>query len=141
MKVAAVSNNGTSISAHFGKARYFVVLTIEAGKIANREVIDREAVVETPIQSGTNGRALNVINQHSHEHEHDSKNHTGNGKHHNIEPIAGCEAVLSRGMGMGMLQRLEQANIRAILTDVMSIDEAVEAYLGGKLANHPDLVH
>ncbi|NWJ46377.1 MAG: hypothetical protein HXX08_10910 [Chloroflexi bacterium] len=138
MKIAAVSNNGNSISAHFGKARYFVVLTLEEGKIIKREVIDRETIDETPslsATSGNSGRVLNVINRQ------ENKSPTGEVKRHNIESIAGCEVVLSRGMGSGMLQRLEQANIRAILTDVMSIDEAVEAYLEGKLSHHPDLVH
>ena len=36
-KVAAVTDDGETISQHFGRALYYEVLTIENGKIAKRE--------------------------------------------------------------------------------------------------------
>jgi predicted Fe-Mo cluster-binding NifX family protein len=148
VKIAAVSNNGKSISAHFGKARYFVVVEVEDGKIVGREVIDRESIPETPglPQIQSSGRSLNVINTVSGHDHHDEKHHDGKHeggvmKRHNLEPITGCKVVLSRGMGNGMLQRLNNNNMEAILTNIVSIDEAVNMYLEGNLQNHPELVH
>ena len=37
MKIAAISEDGFTISQHFGRAPYFVVLTIEEGKIVDKE--------------------------------------------------------------------------------------------------------
>jgi len=58
-----------------------------------------------------------------------------------IAVIADCDVVLSRGMGRGMYQNLQQAGIFPILTTVPNIDEAVAAYLQGRLENHPELIH
>ena len=37
MKIAAVSDDGITISQHFGRAPYYVVITVEDGNIAARE--------------------------------------------------------------------------------------------------------
>ena len=36
MKIAAVTDDGKTISAHFGRARYYVVVTVEDGKVTER---------------------------------------------------------------------------------------------------------
>ena len=41
MKIAAVSEDGVTISQHFGRAPFYVVLTIEDGKIVARETRDK----------------------------------------------------------------------------------------------------
>ncbi|MGA8903982.1 MAG: hypothetical protein WB661_03120 [Candidatus Bathyarchaeia archaeon] len=41
MKVALVSDNGKNVSQHFGRARYYVVVTVENGHEVNREVRDK----------------------------------------------------------------------------------------------------
>jgi predicted Fe-Mo cluster-binding NifX family protein len=55
--------------------------------------------------------------------------------------IADCDVVLARGMGNGMYQRLQAANIRPILTTIGIIETAVIAYAEGRLKEHPELVH
>lgn len=126
MKIAVVTNDGTTISAHFGKARYFAVLTIEDGKIVGQELLDR-----TEPASMVPGDAP------------DTGSSGGVGQHHSqaIAPIAGCAVVLSGGMGGGMHLALQRARIRPFLTDVADIHEAVMAYIEGRLKNRPDLVH
>lgn len=37
IKIAAVSDDGQTISQHFGRAKYYTVLTIENGQIIARE--------------------------------------------------------------------------------------------------------
>ena len=38
MKIAVVSDDGVSISRHFGRAPYYVVLTVEGGEIRGKEI-------------------------------------------------------------------------------------------------------
>lgn len=112
MKIAAVSNDGTTISAHFGKARYYVVITVEDGVVVNREQRDRSAPAQN-VQNTTPGPLT----------------------HHDrvLAPIADCQVALAQGMGGGMYQQLRQAGVRPILTDVVDIDEAVSAFIAGQL--------
>ncbi len=37
MKIAAITEDGTNISQHFGRAPLYVVVTVKDGKIVNRE--------------------------------------------------------------------------------------------------------
>lgn len=117
MKIAAATNDGQTISAHFGRARAFRVATVEEGQIVVWEQRDRE-------QDAENDAAANLDH-------HDQA----------LAALSDCDVVLSRGMGAGMHMRLQRARIRPILTDVVDIHEAVTAFLEGRLKNRPELVH
>lgn len=41
MKIAAITEDGKTISNHFGRAPYFLVATIEEGEIVQRELRDK----------------------------------------------------------------------------------------------------
>jgi len=56
-------------------------------------------------------------------------------------PLAGVAALVARGMGMGAQQYLAASGIRPILTDLHTIDEAVQHYLAGTLVNNPQRLH
>ena len=58
-----------------------------------------------------------------------------------IDSIADCEALLVRGMGRGAYMALEEANIRPIVTDIETIEEAVLAYVRGDIVDHTDKLH
>jgi predicted Fe-Mo cluster-binding NifX family protein len=55
--------------------------------------------------------------------------------------IKDCEVLLCRGMGAGAYESMKQAGIRPIVTDIKSIDEAVQAYLAGQLVDHVERLH
>jgi len=55
--------------------------------------------------------------------------------------IVDCEALLCRGMGYGAYQSMEQANIKPVVTDVETIDEAVMTYVQGNLIDHTEWLH
>lgn len=134
MKIAAVSEDGMTISQHFGRAPLYVVVTVADGKIVSRETRDKM------------GHA-----QFGGEHEPDG--HAADPRGHGFDPaaqnrharmaaaIADCEVLLARGMGSGAYESLKQANIRPIITDVAEIDEAVQAYLRGNLEDHVEKLH
>jgi len=58
-----------------------------------------------------------------------------------MDPISDCQVLLARGMGTGAYNALTARGIRPILTDISTIEEAVQAYIGGQLADHPEWLH
>lgn len=135
MKIAAVSDDGMTISQHFGRAALYVVMTVEDGKIVSKEV--REKM----------GHAHFVHEPHSeHDRQQDARGHgfdpAAQSRHARmIAAIADCQVLLAGGMGAGAYESLKQANIRAILTDMKDIEQAVQAYLAGTLEDHIEKLH
>lgn len=132
MKIAAVTDDGKTISMHFGRAEYYLVCTIEDGQIAEREL--REKMGHRHFAG------------HGHEEKHDPRGHgfgKGAADRHTgmIASITDCEALLVRGMGRGAYIALEEANIRPIVTDIELIEEAVQAYVDGDIVDHTDKLH
>ena len=41
MKIAAISEDGINISQHFGRAPLYVIVTVEEGKVENKETRDK----------------------------------------------------------------------------------------------------
>ena len=57
------------------------------------------------------------------------------------ETISDCQVLLAGGMGWGAYESMKSYNIKPVVTDVESIDEAVQLYLNGKLANLMERLH
>jgi len=134
MKIAAVSEDGVTISQHFGRAPFYVVVTVEDGKIVAREKRDK--------------MGHNQFSGETHEESHgeDPRGHgfdpAAQNRHARmVASIADCEVLLARGMGAGAYESMKQANIRPVVTDVANIDEAVQAYLTGSLKDHVEKLH
>ena len=135
MKIAAVSEDGVSISQHFGRAPLYVIVTVEDGQVVSREQRDKM------------GHAQFVSEPHAEEDRRaDPRGHgydqAAQSRHARMAAaIADCDMLLVRGMGAGAYQSMEQAGIRPIVTDIPIIDEAVQAYLEGRLINHREKLH
>jgi len=134
MKIAGVSEDGVTISQHFGRAPFYVFVTVENGKILSREKRDK--------------MGHNQFGGETHEEAHgaDPRGHgfdpaTQNRHARMVIVIADCEVLLARGMGAGAYESMEQANIRPVVTDVVNIDEAVQVYLSGNLKDHVEKLH
>jgi predicted Fe-Mo cluster-binding NifX family protein len=135
MKIAAVTEDGVTISRHFGRAPLYVVVTVEDGQIVARETRPKPA-------HGQGGGGQNSVAMHDHEspgHGFDAAAQSTHGLM--AAPIADCAVLLARGMGAGAYSSLQQANIRPLVTDVADIDEAVQAYLAGNLTDHIEKLH
>jgi predicted Fe-Mo cluster-binding NifX family protein len=135
MRIAAVSEDGVTISQHFGRAPIYVVITVENGKIISHETRDKL------------GHAQFSGEKHEeHHHAADPRGHgfdpTAQNRHGQmVANISDCEVLLARGMGRGAYESIKQANIRPIVTDIAGIDEAVQAYLEGSLVDHSERLH
>lgn len=141
MKIAIVTDDGQTISAHFGKAAFYAVVTVEDGKVTGREQRAKPA------------------HQHGHQHDHGRQSDQGEMIHlHDeggaggsagvdathgqmVDPIRDCQVLLARGMGTPAYQNARSAGLQPIITEVREIDEAVRQYLAGTLTDHPERLH
>jgi predicted Fe-Mo cluster-binding NifX family protein len=138
MKIAAVTDDGNKISAHFGRATKYAVYTVEDGQIVAQELRDK---------LGHRDFASEEQHEHSHDHDHNHENGHGHGKHsaekhqRMFAAILDCDVLLARGMGQGAYKGLEQANIRPILTDIADVETAVTAVIENKIVDHTERLH
>lgn len=136
MKIAAVTDDNETISQHFGRATKYSVMTVDGGKIIEREVRDKANHRDFQGE-GMGGQ---------HQHRDDSRGH-GFG-HHSAEKhsamfanIQDCQVLLARGMGQGAYNGLQQMGIQTIITDIPEIEKAVEAVIDGSIENHQERLH
>lgn len=132
MKIAAITDDGKTISLHFGRAQQYLVVTVENGQIVNRET--RDKISHTHFQAEEHG--------HAGADEPHGFGPAADNKHGRMaESIADCEALLCRGMGMGAYESMKSRNIRPVVTDIANIEEAVLAYANGQIVDHVEKLH
>jgi predicted Fe-Mo cluster-binding NifX family protein len=130
MKIAVVTDDHRTVSAHFGRALFYDVFTIENGKVVKKEAFEKPS-----------------HNQFANEpHDEPGFSHGQGplaGRRHirMLEPIKDCQILLARGMGQGAHDNLSQAGIRVIMTDIAEIENAIQAFITGQLEDHPDRLH
>ncbi len=132
MKVAVITDDSKTISQHFGRAPYYMVLTIEDGKIVDRQLRNKL------------GHA-HFANQ-PHEAEQPGQPHGMGPAEHNrhlqmAEAIDDCEALLCGGMGQGAYQSMVARGIKPVVTTLANIDEAALAYARGEIVDHTERLH
>lgn len=131
LKIAAITEDGTTISQHFGRALYYLVLTVENGQIIAREL--REKLGHSQFANEVH---LEIPGQ---PHGMDPASHN---KHlWMAQVISDCQALLCRGMGRGAYESMVEAGIRPVVTEIAWIDDAVNAYLDGNIVDRVELLH
>ncbi|MFC2000937.1 NifB/NifX family molybdenum-iron cluster-binding protein [Chloroflexota bacterium] len=135
MKIAAITEDGTAISQHFDRAPLYLVVTVEDGKIVNKE---------TRAKAGHHTFAAHHTELAPGErHGYD----TGAQTRHTsmMENIADCQVLIAGGMGWGAYESLKSRGIETIVTDVENVEEAVRLYMRlyieGKLPNLMERLH
>lgn len=118
MKIAVPTDDGKTITEHFGRARSFVIFEAKDGEIISKETVDSN----TPHVGGKHG-------------------HTEDAWF--ISALEGCQAIIAAGMGRKAIAYFEQAAIKPVFTDVTDAEEAVKAYSQGTLKEcaQPDCGH
>ena len=132
MKIAAVSEDGFNISQHFGRAPYYVVLTVENGVIISKE--------QRP-KTGHHTFAAHEPHKMAPGERHGCDAGSQSRHASMAETIADCQILLAGGMGWGAYESLKGYNIEPIVTDVENIYKAVELHLKGKLPNLMERLH
>jgi predicted Fe-Mo cluster-binding NifX family protein len=131
IKIACITDDGRTISPHFGRALYYTVLTVDDGKVVARELRDKLGHQHFSAQEPQEAPGER--------HGTDAASHD---KHVGMaQAIQDCEVLLCRGMGYGAYQSMQQVGIRPVVTDEDEIDAAVQAYIEGRLEDHPEKLH
>jgi predicted Fe-Mo cluster-binding NifX family protein len=55
--------------------------------------------------------------------------------------IVDCRVLVCLGMGMGVYESMKARGIRPVVTDIVSIEEAVTTCLDDRLVKHADYFH
>ena len=133
VKIAAVTDDGLTISQHFGRAPKYLVVAIEGDRVVSRALRDKLGHAqfggpnEPSQQADPRGHGFDPAAQ---------RRHAGM-----AAAIADCQVLLTRGMGAGAYESMREAGITPIVTTVADIDAAVAAYVAGTLVDHPEALH
>lgn len=118
-KIAIATEDGATVSAHFGRAPYYEIVTLEDGKIIARERREKA--------------------HHQAGHQHHEGGHAIHGDM--ISAAQGCVAVIAGGMGNGAYRSLTSAGLAPIITTERDIEQIALAYAAGALVNHTERLH
>ncbi|MEA3450823.1 MAG: NifB/NifX family molybdenum-iron cluster-binding protein [Bacteroidota bacterium] len=126
MKIAVITNDGQTISQHFGRASHYKIFIVENNEITEQETRERK--------TGHNAQGQS----HNHE-QHDNSQGHGIGqddKHDQMaREIGDCQILIAGGMGIGAYKRFFENGISVMMTDKSDISDAVKLYSEGKLEN------
>ena len=149
LKIAVVTDDGISVSRHFGSAPLYEVFTIENGKVAKREQLlksghhapgmqhqHQQAYDNLNLAQNSSDNGHGMVGHHVHGEGHGGHNHGSM-----IENIMDCHFMVSRGMGWGIYNHLQNAGINPIITDISGIEDAVNAVIDGTIVNHSEKLH
>jgi len=115
MKIAFATEDGKTVSAHFGKAPYYVVVEVSEGKVLEQEM-----------------RAKAYHGNHQ-EYGH---NHADM-----FTCIADCQVLVVGGMGTPAHESALAHGLKVVPTDPRDISAVIQAYLDGTLQENPRLIH
>jgi predicted Fe-Mo cluster-binding NifX family protein len=109
MNIAVSTTDGKTICGHLGKCRSFIIFETDGKEIKDRRTISAGGLCpgHGP-EAGAQG--------------------------HNVSPFDGCQAVITQGMGQGMLNSLAAAGIQPVMTNLTDPDAAVMDFLSGRLS-------
>jgi predicted Fe-Mo cluster-binding NifX family protein len=126
LKIAVISDDGVQISQHFGRAPYYVVLTVEEGKIIDSETRPKAGHHSFAAQAHP---TLAPGERHGYDASSQAKHQTM------AEAIADCQVLIAGGMGWGAFESMQAHGIEPVVTDVRDIREAALRYAQGNLPN------
>ena len=131
MKIAVITDDEHTISQHFGRAPYYLVATVAEGQVIEWQRRDKL------------GHAHFSNEPHAHQPgEQHGFDPASQDRHTRMaEAIADCEVLICGGMGAGAYASMQARSIKPIVTDIRSIDEAVQAYLAGHLVDQVERLH
>jgi len=117
MRIAVPTNDGASISEHFGRSAAFLIFEIENGQIKSHELKSNGA---------KHSHAQGACDHHSAESK--PHNHAGI-----LAALEGCEVVICAGMGQRAAEALRNCSTQILVAPPASAEETVGTYLAGKL--------
>ncbi len=131
MKIAVITDDGVNVSQHFGRAPWYLVFTVDNGKIAGAEKRAKMG------HHNFHGQETNPEPTGPHGFDPASQQrHAGM-----VGNISDCQVLIAGGMGMGAYDSIKSYNIEPVVTDVRVAEEAVKLYVQGRLLNLVERLH
>ena len=115
MKIAVATDDRINISHHFGSAFGFEIFEIIDNEIVSQEY--RENIGKNTGECGSCNH--NIM----------------------IENIKDCRVIISFGMGKRIYHDLIRNNIQAVVTDEVTIKNAIDRYIKNELKNRLEKLH
>jgi predicted Fe-Mo cluster-binding NifX family protein len=132
MRIAVVTDDGKTVSRHFGRATYFMVAAVENGQIVAREMrqkVGHRKFANDPHEAAHHGQY------------HGTGPHAQTRHDQMLESIRDCDALICGGMGYGAYESVKQHGIRPIISDIDDVEQAVLACAEGRIVDHVDRLH
>ncbi len=120
MKIAFPTEDGETISAHLGRAPYYVVAEYEdqgAPKLEQRNKA-----------------------YHDGEGQHEGQSHLSHAQAM-FQPISDCQVLIAGGMGQPAFEQASQQGLQVIMTGEKNIKTALDDFRAGKLENDQGRIH
>ncbi len=132
-KVAVITEDGKTISQHFGRAPYYLVFTIEDGVVKNQELRDKMG------HQHFKDEETHHVHDASQPHGFDDESRN---KHVLMsDAIQDCEVLIAGGMGYGARTHMQDRGIKVIMSSTGQIDTAIEKWIKGELKDQTELNH
>ncbi len=120
MKVAFPTEDGQTISAHLGRAPFYIVAEYEGEEAAHLE---------------QRGKTF-----HGEEQQHEGESHMSHAQAM-FQPVADCQVIISGGMGQPAYEQAVSQGFQVILTGEKSISSGLQAFREGKLTSDSRRIH
>lgn len=115
MKVAVATDDKINISHHFGRTLGFRVFDINDKRVLNEEY--RQNIGNSNGQCGSCDHSSMISN------------------------LKDCDLVICYGMGQGIYNDLVRHNIKAVVTDEIRVEDAIQRLIEADLTNRLDKLH
>lgn len=131
MKIAFITDDQKTISRHFGRAQYYLIVEVKNGQDISRELRDKaghkQYSFEGQRHEGNLGSGMDAASHQKHQSM--------------AETISDCDILICGGMGRGAYQSMQTVGIKPIVTDVEDINVALQSYLEGNLRDQVEKLH
>jgi len=115
MKIAVASDEGKTISHHFGRALGFVIFEVKDNEIIGQEY--RKNIGKNTGECGSCNHGMMIDN------------------------LRDCHVIISYGMGRRIYEDLTKNNIFPVVTDEETVEGAIHKYIKSVLENRVDKLH
>lgn len=125
IKIAFPTEDGQTISRHFGRAPLFKIVTLQNGQEVESELRGNPSTAEAHDQE--------------HEHGHEHGEHQGHGAKFAL--VADCQVLIGAGMGQPAFDRLQNMGLDVYLTGEKQIAAALAKFQAGTLSSDLRRIH
>ena len=123
MKIAVITEDGQTVSQHFGRAPWYLVTTVEDGAIVATET--RPKAGHRDFEAGATAAGAPPEERHQ----------------RMAGAISDCTTLIAGGMGLGAFESLRARGIEPVLTDETDAAAACLRFARGDLPHLADRLH